>query len=238
MQQKNKICFVSQTNYPPFEFYDENAQHEGIMIDVVRWMAIEMGFQPVFRDMTFQNAQEAVLSGEVDVLTSLFYSERRKERFAFTEVLFDVPASIFVRAERTDIKDVQDLNGKVIAIQRGDYAKEFLDTNGIPYQMFPTESFEQATDAVVSGQADAVIGDEQIVFYHIYKNRLTQEIKRVGTPLYIGKNCMASRLGNDLLIGILNKGIAEARSTGILEKINEKWLGKGLGHSKSFFEGH
>ncbi|WP_028325472.1 PAS domain S-box protein [Desulfatirhabdium butyrativorans] len=238
LQQKKQIFFVSQTQYPPFEFYDENGQHEGIMIDVVRWMAIEMGFKPVLVTMSFQKAQEAVLSGDVDVLTSLFLSEKRKERFSFTEPLFDVPASIFVRTERTDMKALQDLNGKVIAIQRGDYAKEFLDTNGIQYQMLTTENFAQATDAVISGQADAVIGDEQIVFFHIYKNRLTQEIKKIGTPLYIGQNCMASRPENTLLIEILNKGIAEARATGMLEKINEKWLGKGFGHSKSFFEAH
>lgn len=157
LQHKKQIYFVSQTQYPPFEFYDENGQHEGIMIDVVRWMAIEMGFKPVLVTMSFQKAQEAVLSGDVDVLTSLFSSEKRKERFSFTNPLFDVPASIFVRAERTDMKSILDLNGKVIAIQRGDYAREFLDANGIQYQILQTENFAQATDAVISGQADAVI---------------------------------------------------------------------------------
>lgn len=89
------------------------------MLDLVRWMAVETGFKPVFLDMTFQQAQEAVLSDKADILTSLFYSDKRKERFEFTEIIFDVPASIFVRVERTDIKDIDGLNGKTIAIQRG-----------------------------------------------------------------------------------------------------------------------
>lgn len=140
LRTKDMIVFVSQTRYPPFEFTDTNQQHEGIMLDVVRWMAMEIGFQPVFVDMTFEQAQEAVLSGKVDVLTSLFFSDKRKERFEFTDSLFDVPASIFVKAERTDIKDLNDLNGKTIAMQRGDYASDFLESQKIRFVPLETEN--------------------------------------------------------------------------------------------------
>jgi len=236
LRTHDAIVFVSQTRYPPFEFTDANGQQEGMMRDVVRWMALEMGFKPVFIDTTFQEAQEAVLSGKADILTSLFYSDKRKERFEFTETLFDVPASIFIRAERTDIKGIHDLNGKTIAIQRGDYAKDFLESQKIRFDKIDTQDFAEATDMVIAGKADAVIGDEQIVLYHIFSNRLTAYIKKVGEPLYIGKNCMASKKDNVILIGILNKGISEARRCGVLDKINMKWLGTLLGLQKSFLE--
>ena len=236
LRSKGEIVFVSQTRYPPFEFTDANRQHEGMMLDVVRWMAVEMGFQPVFTNMTFQQAQEAVLSGKADILTSLFYSDKRKERFEFTETLYDVPASIFVKAERTDIKDLKDLNRKIIAIQRGDYAKDFLESEKIRFDILDTKDFAEATDMVIAGKADAVIGDEQIVLYHIFSNRLTDYIKKMDEPLYIGRNCMASNKNNAILIGILNKGINEARKSGVLYKISTKWLGSKYGPRKSFLE--
>ena len=120
LRNKGTVVFVSQTRYPPFEFVDKNGQHEGMMLDVARWMAVEMGFKPVFTDMTFREAQEAVLSGKVDILTSLFYSDKRNKQFEFSPTLFNVPASIFVQAQRTDIKDLTDLNGKIVAMQKGD----------------------------------------------------------------------------------------------------------------------
>jgi PAS domain S-box-containing protein len=236
LQTKDAIVFVSQTRYPPFEFTDANQQHEGMMLDVVRWMAVEMGFKPVFMDMAFQEAQAAVLSGKADILTSLFYSDKRKEKFEFTETLFDVPASIFIKAERTDIKDLKDLNGKTIAIQRGDYAKDFLESQKIRFDTLDTENFAEATDMVIAGKADAVIGDEQIVLYHIFSNRLTAYTKKVGVPLYIGKNCMASKKNNTILVGILNKGIREARKSGVLDKISTKWLGIQFGLQQSFLD--
>ncbi len=188
LREKRTVIFVSQTRYPPFEFVDKNDQHEGMMLDVVRWLAVEIGFQPVFTDCSFLEAQQAVLSGKADILTSLFYSDKRKERFAFTSTLFRVPASIFVQSNRTDIKDLNDLNRKIIAMQKGDYAKEFLEAHKIRFQVLDTKDFAEATDAVIAGKADAVVGDEQIVLYHVFSNKLTDKIKKVGQPLYIGQN--------------------------------------------------
>lgn len=236
LRGKDTIVFVSQTRYPPFEFTDEEGQHEGMMRDVVRWLAMELGFKPVFTNATFQEAQDDVLQGEADVLTSLFYSDKRNERFEFTSTLFEVPASIFVQAGRTDIKDLKDLNGKIVAIQRGDYAKEFLESRGVRVETLDTSDFGEAADMVATGRADAVIGDEQIVLYHIFSNRLTDRIKKVGDPLYTGKNCMASSKNNAILIGILNKGIEEARVSGVLEKISKKWLGTMYGPHASWLD--
>lgn len=238
LRKKGTIVFVSQTRYPPFEFVDANGQHEGMMLDVIRWLAVEMGFQPVFTDTAFKKAQEAVLSGKADILTSLFYSDLRHKSFEFTSTLYDVPASIFVRSERTDIKDIRDLNGKIIAMQSGDYAKEFLESRNVTFDLLETRDFASATDKVIAGQADAVIGDEQIVWYHVFSNRLTDRVKKVGTPLYVGRNCMAGSKANAHLVSILNGGVEEARRTGVLEKINMKWLGSKLEVEPSWLTRH
>ena len=225
LSAKSTIVFVSQTRYPPFEFVDTDGERTGMCIELARWMATELGFNASFKDMSFQDAQKAIISGEADVLTSLFYSDKRDEIFDFTQVLFAVPASIFVRAERPDIKDINDLNGKLIAMQEGDYAREFLESKGISFEVVYTKDFAEATDLVIANKADAIIGDEQIVLYHIFKNRLTDRIKKVGEPLYVGQDCMATREPNQVLISILNKGIKLARESGTLEKINRKWIG-------------
>jgi polar amino acid transport system substrate-binding protein len=154
------IVFVSQSSYPPFEFRQKDGSMDGICIELARWMSTEMGLQVRFVSMSFLEAQESVLSGSADVITSLFYSEKRASAFSFSEPIFDVPASIFVKSDRPDIVRLEDLNGKRIAIQRGDYAREFLESKGIHFELVSTESFAQATDAVIAGNADALIGDE------------------------------------------------------------------------------
>jgi PAS domain S-box-containing protein len=236
LKKKGKIVFIHQTNYAPFEFVDETGSHTGMCVELVQWIRTELGFRAVFVDSSFKDAREAIQSGRADVLTSLFYSEKRDKSFDFTPVLFDVPASIFVLSERPDIHSISDLENKKIAMQSGDYAREFLDSKGIDVKVIWTKSFGEATDLVVTGKADAIIGDEQIVLYHLYENELTDKIKKVGKPLYIGRNCMAVKESNTILMSILRKGIKRARESGKLENINQIWLGTHYGKQKSFFK--
>jgi len=226
LESHGPIVFVSQTDYPPFESLREDGSMDGMSIELARWMSTEMGYQTRFLNMPFKEAQQAVLSGKADVITSLFFSNKRAASFDFTEPLFDVPASIYVRAERPDIVRLRDLAGKRIAIQNGDYAGDFLESKGIRFERVPTTSFTQAIDAVLAGGADALIGDEQIVRYVLFKNHLASRMKKMGQPLYVGKNCMAVKKNNALLHSILVKSVEHARQSGVLDSINKKWVGK------------
>ncbi len=235
LKSKNEIVFVSQSNYPPFEFVDQSGEHTGMSIELARWIATEFGFKARFTDTHFQQAQRDVLSGSADVLTSLFYSKKRDRVFDFTHMIFEVPASVFVSSIRLDILGINDLEGKRIAMQEGDYAKEFLESENISFFHVETLNFIEAIDKVITNEADALIGDEQIVLYDIYKNQKSNQIKKVGMPLYIGQNCMAVSESNSVLLDILNKGIREAQKQGVLDKINQKWIGTRYTKDESVF---
>ncbi len=238
LNQHGPVVFVSQTEYPPFEFVENRWERAGMCIELVRWMESELGFRAEFHDMSFQEAQQAVLIGEADVLTSLFYSQERDRRFDFSDMTWEVPALIFVRAGRPDITRFHDLGGKRIAMQRGDYAAEFLQSHGVDFELVPTASFAEATNLVVAGEADAVIGDQQIVLYHIYSHGLTEHLQSVGEPLYIGRNCMAAADGRRELVAILNKGLALARERGVFDTITRKWLGTRYGVREGWVQRH
>jgi len=224
LKHNEPIIFVSQTAYPPFEFIDDG-QRKGMCMDLLRWMSRELGFRVEFRDMNFQDAQDAVLKGRADVLTSFFYSENRDTLFDFSEMTWDVPALIFVRAERPDITGLTDLHGKRIAMQRGDYAAEFLLAQGIEHHAVLVASFAEAADAVIAGQADAMIGDRPIVLNHLYSHNLNGQLKSVDEALYIGRNGLAVKNGRSELVGILNTGLNLARERGMFETISKKWIG-------------
>ena len=229
LRANEPVVFVSQTTYPPFEFVDAEGRRQGMCIELARWIAAELGFRAEFRDMSFQQAQDAVLEGRADAITSLFHSPERERRFAFTGTTWEVPALIFVRAERPDVVTAGDLRGKRIAMQRGDYAGDYLARHGIEYEWVPTASFAEAAERVVAGAADALVGDEPIVLHHLFSRGLLGKMKSVGEPLYVGRNAMAARADRAMLASILDKGIAEARRQGALARIEAKWMGTRYG---------
>jgi signal transduction histidine kinase/CheY-like chemotaxis protein len=226
LASREEVVFVGQLSYPPFEFiHPRHGEYTGMAIELIRWIATEFGFNAVFLPMPFASAQQAVETGEADALTGIFASEERRKRFDFSEEVFAVPASIFVRTERTDVLEIEDLQGKRVAVQRGDYAMEHLRVKGIQVSFQYTDDFPSALNLVASGGADALIGDEQIVLYYLYSGGLAGDIKKVAAPLYTGSDCMAVAKGNDILLSILDKGLAHARATGTFNRIYEKWLG-------------
>ncbi len=220
-----EILFVSQTSYPPFEFIDDNGERQGMCLELVRWMSTEFGFQAAFTDMTFQEAQEAVLEGEADVLTSFFYSEARDLNFDFTEPMYEIPARVYVRPETTDIQTLADLAGKRVSVQRGDYAVDFLRAEGINCIFVHADNFSDAIYLLLDGEVDALVGDEQIVEFHLFNHHSREDIVAAGDTLYIGLNCMSVAEGDSLLCSIINKGIEYALENGIIEGIATKWQG-------------
>lgn len=235
LQNKGEIVFISQSQYPPFEFITQDGEREGMCIELSHWIATELGFRARFVDASFVEAQQAIQDRRADVLTSFFYSTKRDRLFDFSDPMFFIPATIFVAADRPDIKNLKDLQGKTVAIQKGDYAEDYLRERGIEFRVRHTDNFAAATELVIQGQADAIIGDEQIVLYYLYSHNQEKKLKKIGAPLYVGENSMAAAEGETILIGILNKGIRLAAERGVLARINDKWLGVSLPQRTHFF---
>lgn len=226
LAEHREIVFAGQISYPPFEFiHPRRGDYTGMTVELIRWIGTEYGFNAVFKPMPFAAAQDALLRGDADVLTGLFRSDERELRFDFSAGVFSVPASIFVRSERTDIMEAADLAGKLVAVQRGDYAIEYLASLGVEARFVYTDDFTSALSLVAGGEADALVGDEQITYYHVYDSRLTGAIKKVGTPLYVGDDCFAVAKGDAMLLAILDAGLEKARASGTLDRIYAKWVG-------------
>ncbi len=235
LDDKGIIVFVGDTNYPPFYFVNKNNDIDGMTVELLRWIATELKLNIEFIHKPLAEGREAVQSGKADILCDFFYSINRDSTFDFTIPICDVPAYIYVKADRTDIKDINDLSGNIVSMQRGDYAYKFLQLKGIDFKILFTEDFSKAINLLINGESDAVIGDEQVVMYYVYSHNLYKKIKKVGDKLYDGKSSLASKEGETILVGILSKGIILAQKTGTMDKIVEKWLGKTYEHHYNAF---
>ncbi|MEI8207490.1 MAG: PAS domain S-box protein, partial [Kiritimatiellales bacterium] len=219
------IQFASAQNYPPFEFTGENGESQGMAVEMGSWMAQEVGFKAEFFHMTIKEAREAVLSGRYDAVSCLFYSKERSQEFGFTPVIFQVPASIFVPFSCTNIEAVDDLKGKTVAVPERRYGEEFIRQRGLECHLLLTPSYKEAVEAVVQYKADALIGDDQVVYNYLYQNGWIERVKKAGRTLYTGQACMAVVKTNQPLLSILTKAVEQARTAGVIGPIERKWSG-------------
>lgn len=236
LSHKSEIVFVGEKNYPPFEFIQKNGSYSGMSIELLRWIATETGFNIDFIPVEHGEMQRHVFEGKADAVAGLFESPERKKNFIMTDPYFIIPGTIFIKAERPDIKNAYDLQEKRIVLMIEDYAEEWLMQHNIKGEIIFSADFSIASQTVINGNADALIGDEQAVLYFLYSGGKRNLLKKITPPLYYGRDCIAVSKNSPILASILNKGIKYADKTGILKKISNKWLGVPVETGESFFK--
>ena len=105
LQSKGEIVFAVQPNHAPFEFVD-GKQLSGMNIELVQWMAAEMGFKVRFETAPLGEALMRMRTGKADAMSSLFYTEARDAELDFSKTLKFTPVALFVRNNRNDIAGI------------------------------------------------------------------------------------------------------------------------------------
>jgi PAS domain S-box-containing protein len=223
LETKEEIVFVSQPAHAPFEFI-RNEQISGMNVEIIQWMAADMGFKTRFETAPLEQGMEMVKNGEADALTSLFYNEQRDHEFDFTDTVKLTPFALFVRSDNNAIQSINDLQGRKVAIMASSRSIEVLQKNHINCEMKFVPTMNECVKLVQDGHVDAMIGNELVTTHFMYSSGLAN-LKTVDGPLFTAKLCMAVKEGNSDLLRILNKGMQHARSSGTLNKIEAKWLG-------------
>jgi hypothetical protein len=111
----------------------------------------ELGFHPNSSTWVFLKAQEAVLQGRADVLTSLFHSEQRVAWFSFTRRCSSAGFDFLSGRNRPVSPPSRISRAKPSPMLKGDFAREFLESRGIRCTILSTEDFAEATNRVIDG---------------------------------------------------------------------------------------
>jgi PAS domain S-box-containing protein len=225
LQQNPEIRFATLVNYPPFEFIDDNGERQGMSIELIRWISTEFGFQAVFSDMTIQEAREAVLSGEADVITSFVQTDPADSLLGISEPLFDLTSRIFILSGTTGVSSLASLQGRTVAVQTGNYSVEFLQEEAIDCTVVEADNSTDALHLLLDGEVEALIGEEQIVEFHLSNHHSLDDAVAVGEVLYTEHIRMGISEEDSLLYSIVNKGIIYAEKEGIISGISAKWRG-------------
>ncbi|WP_164947146.1 transporter substrate-binding domain-containing protein [Clostridium sp. FP1] len=145
-------------NFPPYEYADENGIYTGFNVDIMRAIALSTGIDIKFYPMPWKEACEKLKNGEVDVIEGMKIETDRDKYYEFSKEYLENSQSIFVVEYNNDINQFRDLENKKVVIQQGDVSVDNLNTlNNV--NIVYTNDQEQAINKLLSGEADAYIGN-------------------------------------------------------------------------------
>ncbi|KAF0144743.1 MAG: PAS/PAC sensor hybrid histidine kinase [Nitrospirae bacterium] len=226
-QERGEFLAGVPANFPPHYSIDPQTNKPiGFAIDVMDEVAQRSGIKVRYVVYpTWAKALEAMEKGEIVLIPNLGIIAERAEQMDFTSSVETYDIVIFVRKTTTDIKDIEDLKGKevaVVEINKGLFLMQ--ERGGSRLQIYASQ--DEAFLSLISGKSDALVYPEPPINLLLRKAGLEDRIKIVGKPLLEIKRGIAVRKGNQELLKKLDDEVKTFIKTPRYEKIYAKWYGK------------
>lgn len=231
------IRSASELDYPPFSIVDDHGGANGFSVELLKEVAMASGLEVSFEVGAWNIIKQKLITGELDVLPLVSYSEERDRYFDFSAPYIRMHGTIFVRKGETSIRNESDLRHKDVLVMRGDTAHEYAVKHNLTDKLVLTESFEQAFKSLSKGNHDAVIIQQLVGHQLIKKLGLTniidvstlkdKNLKPINHPLsgFEQKFCIAVTEGKKDLLRHLNEGLTLVIANGTYETLYNKWFG-------------
>jgi ABC-type amino acid transport substrate-binding protein len=218
---KGELKVGSDIPYKPFEF-GQAPDFQGFDVDVVNEVAKRLDLQAKFVKTPFDTIFRNLAQGKFDMVASAstITPEREKE-VDFSDSYFPADQSLMVK-KGSDIKTVDDVDGKVIGAQLGTTGADYARKNTNAKSVRTYDLIDDAFNALEAGQVEAVINDCPVSKYAERAHKNLVVVQAIQTNELYG---FAFAKGSDALRTAFNKELAKVKENGDLQKISDRWLG-------------
>ena len=228
IQKSRTIKIAIPTDFPPYGFVGIDLQPQGLDIDMANYIGAKMGVKVELVIVTSANRIAYLQTKKADlVISTLGKNPEREKVIDFTSAYSPFFQAVYA-SKSLNIKAMDDLKGKSIAVTRGAIEDQELGKVapvGTDIKRF--EDNNATISAFVSGQTQLVATGASVAGNMIQKNpQLNAEYKLLlkDSPNFIGV-----AKGEDALRTRVNAIIADAKKSGDIDKMAQKWLGRTAG---------
>jgi len=223
-----KITIAIPTDYPPYGYVGTDLKPQGLDIDMAKLIAAKLGVELELAPVTSANRIPYLQTKKAElVISTLGKNPEREKVIDFTAAYSPFFQAVF-GPKNLSIKTWADLNGKTVGVTRG--AMEDQELGKLAPAGTDVKRFEDnnvTVSSFVSGQVQLIATGASVAGSMMAKNpQLNTEYKLLlkDSPNFIGV-----AKGEDKLRLKVNEIIQDAKKTGELDKMANKWLGRPAG---------
>ena len=198
-----------ETNWPPYDFVDAQANHVGVAADILKAIGnrLDVRFE-VETSLPWESMLNQVRSGELYAVCAIAPTPSRQKDFLFTTPYALSPSGVITHPDNTTIKSLSDLADKRVAIPTGFADIELLRTRLPNFKHVNVNSILEALQAVQNKQADAYFGSVEVAAYLMDHQQLSNlQVVVRDVPLRGNELRIGITKSQPLLASILQKGL-------------------------------
>ncbi len=211
--------------FAPYHFTDENGLAQGFDVDLLRALGRVTGRSVVIQLSPWEESRGALERGELDLVVGLVYSKERARTLRYTTPTLTLQYRAFARESVPSFERVEELEGRVVAVQRMGVAETALREAGLEETIALVDSARAGMELLRAGSADYFVTAEYRGLHVLQEIGAGEEIRRVGPPLLTSSYGIAAPLDRAALIRELNGALAILERSGEYRRIHQRWFG-------------
>lgn len=224
--RRTAIRFLTESDFPPFNYMDEDNVLTGFNVDIARAVCLELNAVCDIQVRPWAELLPALVRGQADaVIASHTATPNALKVVDFTDPYYFTPAR-FASRRNSKITDVTPgaLEGKKIAVAKGTAHEAYLRAFFRDSAIRTYETVELARDALVTGEADLLFDDgiSLIFWLNGTNSKACCEFKGgpFAEPRFFGDGIgIAVRRDDDQLKGLINGALRRLREGGRYEEL-------------------
>ena len=222
------IRFLTETDYPPFNFTGPDGNPAGFNVDLARLLCEEIKVTCTVQMRRFETLLDAISSNRGDdIIASIAVTPQIRTRVDFTDPYYRAPAR-FVSRKNVGLAEIRPeyLEGKKVGAIAGSSHEAYLKAMFTDAVLLPYPNDEALRQALRKSEVDYIFGDAISLAFWINGTDSADCCAFSGGPFvesrYFGEGIgIAVRKGNDTLRQALNWALFRVWEKG---KYTDLWL--------------
>ena len=236
ISERGQINIGYRESSPPFSYYNEQKQVAGFSIELCKHVVEELSRQ-LGKDLkvnyvpiTTANRIAQVVSGGIDMeCGTTTITLARLEQVSFS-MPFWVTGTQLVVPKANQVKEVEELKGKTIAVLQGSSNERALQTlsrdEGLDLKFNYVKDYAEGFLALETDRVDALAGDgTPIAVYAATKAGHPEQLAVIGRPLTVDPYGVMFPRGDEEFRVVVDRALARAFSSGAALALVETHLG-------------
>jgi arginine/lysine/histidine transporter system substrate-binding protein len=221
-KDKTILKMATSADFPPFESYDTDGSFIGFDVELAQAIADELGYELQIEDMDFDGLIGALQANRVDmVLAGMSATEDRQKNVNFSTE-YHRSGEMFISKPDDEIKDIEDLSGKVVGVQLGTIQEEGAEALAAEYG-FEVKKVDDASILIQelnSNRIDVAYMDKTVATGYID----SQGFVGFDDPTTSSPGMAIAFPKNSEIVEEVNAALAKFEEDGTMEKLKEEWL--------------
>jgi polar amino acid transport system substrate-binding protein len=221
-----QLRFVTTSDFPPFNYYDEDGVLTGLNVDLARDICRVLSVNCRVSELNWDDLSGALDDDAADAaIAAIAITPQALERFDFTDIYMQVPARFTARRDlEVDEVTPGSIKGRSVGVARETAHHAYLRVFFPETELTPFDSVDDARAALRAGSVDLVFADGLSTVFWVNGAGSRGCCKLVGGAFmetkYFGEGlALAVKRGNSRLVTALDYALARLRASGRLEEL-------------------